>query len=215
MSKIDAQSLDKNLSLGEEIANSITHGLGVIFGIVALVFSILKASNTYALMGGIIFCTSIILLYLMSTLYHAFPKATKVKALFERFDHVFIYVLIGGSFAPVLLNIISKPLGIQLFILQWSVIVVAITLKLVKFHSFHKIHILMYLLLGWSALALLFPIYQHSINALILLLLGGLSYTVGVLFYVFRWFKYSHMVWHFFVLGGTLLHFICTYLYFL
>lgn len=213
MKNHDYKNPDKSLTLGEEIANSISHGLGFLLGITALVLLIVKANTSFELAGALIFGISIMSLYLMSTLYHAFPKFMKVKYLFEKFDHMFIYVLVGGTFAPVLLNTVEQPKGLYIFIGQWIIIAIAMTIKAIKFHAYPMLHIAAYLGLGWSALFIIEPIYLESPMAMNFLIAGGVAYSVGVVFYITRLFKFTHFIWHLFVLTGTTFHFLAIYGY--
>ncbi|MDY0210877.1 MAG: hemolysin III family protein [Acholeplasma sp.] len=206
--------LKKTQTLGEEIANAISHGIGAGLGIIALVLMLFKANNGYEVFGSLVFGLSIIILYLMSTLYHAFKPNSKVKRVFKRFDHISIYVLIGGTFAPIFIMIVEKPLGWYYLIGQWTLIVLGIIFKAIKINKFKIPHLMLYLLLGWSGLTLFGPLYAYSSPAFYFILAGGIAYTVGVIFYVLsRVFKYSHFIWHIFVFLGTLLHFIAIYGY--
>lgn len=200
-------NLYKKQSLGEEIANSISHGMGTLFAIAMLVLLLVKSDSLGEVFSSIIFALGAMMLYTMSSLYHAFKEGSKVKRVFQRLDHVSIYVLIGSSFAPVFILVIDKPLGWILLIGQWIIIALGITLKAVMVHKGQVIHLFLFLLLGWSALAFIGSLYRFSHYAFYFYLIGGIFYTVGVLFYTFRLFKYSHFVWHLFVLLGTLSHF--------
>jgi hemolysin III len=208
-------TLHKNESFtkGEELSHAISHGIGVILGIAALVLLVLRAESGIALTGGIIFGVSIVSLYLMSTIYHALRPNTKIKEMFERFDHMFIYVLIGGTFAPALLLAVAWPLGIVFFIVQWSIIAIALLLKIFFFHKFHHVHVIAYLVLGWSAVFIVPALFQTSPESLVWLGLGGLAYSIGVFFYAFRSVRYMHLVWHLLVLAGTTFHFMAIYFY--
>jgi hemolysin III len=208
-------TLNKNESftVGEEISHAISHGIGVLLGIAALILLVMRAESGLALTGGLIFGISIISLYLMSTLYHAMKPNTKIKEMFERFDHMFIYVLIGGTFAPALLLAVEWPLGLTFFVIQWSIIALAIGLKVFFFHRFHHLHVIAYLVLGWSAVFIIPSLWQTAPMALVWIALGGIAYSIGVIFYANRSVRYMHLVWHLFVLAGTTLHFVAIYLY--
>lgn len=203
-------------SLGEEIANAISHGLGALFGIVALILMLLKADNGNEVFGALVFGFSIIVLYSMSTLYHAFKWGTRVKRLFKRFDHISIYVLIGGTFAPIFIIVVEKPMGWYFLIAQWTLIAIGATMKAIHINKFQIPHLMLYIILGWSGLTLVGPLYDLSIHAFYFILAGGIAYTVGVIFYALsKVFKYSHFIWHIFVFLGTLFHFIAIYVYLL
>ena len=164
-------------------------------------------------LSAIIFGSGMILLYTMSTLYHAFKNGSTVKRVFKRFDHLSIYVLIGSTFAPIFILVIDKPLGWFLLIGQWAIIILGIVLKAVKINKFTYVHLAMYLILGWSGVMFFGPLLTFSPMAFYLILGGGVAYTVGVLFYALHLFKYSHFVWHFFVIFGTAFHFFAVYLF--
>lgn len=205
--------MKKKQTLGEEIANSISHGVGALFGIIALVLLLVKSDEPAKVWAAILFGLGMIVLYTMSTLYHAFKKDTTVKRVFKRFDHIGIYFLIGGTFAPVFIIVIDKPLGWILLAAQWAIIITGTVLKAVIIHRFAIVHLFLYLLLGWSGTALVGPLFSYSSQAFYFILAGGVSYTVGVFFYVKKWFKFSHFIWHLFVFIGTFLHFLAVYLY--
>lgn len=208
-------ALSKRQSLGEEIANAISHGIAALCGIAGLVLMLIKSDTWQETMSSLIFGLGILLLYTMSTLYHAFKNDSLVKRVFKRFDHVSIYVLIGSTYSPILILFLQKPLGWIMLAVQWAIIAAGITLKATNIHKYTYIHLAMYLLLGWSGVIFFGSLYTFSSLAFYLILGGGLAYTVGVLFYALHLFKYSHFVWHIFVFLGTLLHFLAIYLVFL
>jgi hemolysin III len=199
-------------SLGEEIANAVSHGVGAIFGIVALILFLIASQTWQEYVAGSIFAIAIFLLFISSTLYHAFPSKLRVKRLFKRFDHIAIYLLIGASFAPLLLIVADQPFGLIFFIIQWTVITVGIVFKAVSIDRLQVFHVVMFLLLGWSAILIMGQFEKLSMVAFYLTVWGGIAYTLGVLFYAnSRKFKYAHFVWHLFVLAGVVLHFTAIY----
>jgi len=201
-------------SLGEEIANSVSHGAGAVFGIVSLILTLLTTNSFVSMVASMIFSFAIILLFLSSTLYHAFPPSLRVKRLFKRFDHISIYVLIGASFAPLLLLIADQPFGFIFFTVQWLIITIGVIFKAVFIDRFQVLHLVMFLLLGWSALLIGRVFEALPPAAFILTISGGLAYSFGVIFYgLSRKIKYSHFVWHLFVLAGVILHFLSNYLF--
>lgn len=211
---------DHTQTIGEEIANAISHGLMAIFGIVALILLLVKAESTTQVIAAIIFGFGIINLYTMSTLYHALfhPKA---KSVFQRFDHLSIYILIGGTFAPALLLLpgLQEPflgtvgLGILLFTVQWILIIIGIVFKSIWIKKFAKLHLFIYLAMGWSALIFVNQLLAYEPGAFWLVLLGGVAYSIGVIFYVFPKIKYFHFIWHIFTSLGTVLQFIAIFGY--
>lgn len=205
-------SKKRHQSLKEELANAISHGIGALLSIVGMVLMIIKANSTKAIVGVTIFGVSAILLYTMSCLYHAFKKDTTVKRVFRRFDHLSIYLLIGGTYLPIFLTVFNYPINIIFIIIQWAVIATGVTLKSARFKKIKKIHFVLYLILGWSGIAVFKPLWEASSQAFIWILMGGLAYTIGTIFYGLK-VKYSHFIWHLFVLTGTILHFLAIYLY--
>jgi hemolysin III len=192
-----------------------------IFGIVALILLLIKSDSTMDVFAAIIFGFGIINLYTMSTLYHSLfhPKA---KALFQRFDHLSIYILIGGTFAPALLLIpglqesflgLGVGLGPLLFIVQWSLIIVGIVFKSIWIHKYAKFHLFIYLAMGWSAVVFINQLFAYQQGAFWFVFLGGVAYTLGVIFYVRPKIKYFHFIWHIFTALGTVLQFVAIYGY--
>ncbi|WP_025724903.1 PAQR family membrane homeostasis protein TrhA [Acholeplasma granularum] len=212
-------------TIGEEIANSISHGVMALFAIFALIMMIIKSQNGWQLAASIVFGLSMFLLYISSTLYHAL-SFTKAKGLFKRFDHISIYMLIGGTFAPIFLLLPSfqEPLfgienfisiGLSLFIGQWLLILLGIILKSIWVYKFQTMHVIIFLLIGWSGLYFMYDLYHFSMASMWLILLGGLSYSLGVIFYKKSNKEYFHFIWHIFVGMGTILQFLAIYNYFI
>ncbi len=209
-------------TVGEEIANAISHGLMAIFGIVALVLMLIKSDTTIEVVSAIIFGFGIINLYTMSTIYHALFHPT-AKGVFQRFDHLSIYILIGGTFAPplLLLPAMQEPifgidglgLGPVLFIVQWILIGIGVVFKSIWIKKFAKVHLFLYLAMGWSGLVFIQQLFAYQPAAFYLVLGGGIAYSVGVAFYIFPKIKYFHFVWHIFTSLGTVLQFIAIYVY--
>ncbi|MDY0278117.1 MAG: hemolysin III family protein [Acholeplasma sp.] len=216
---------DKKQTLGEEIANSVSHGVMAIFGLVAMILLITKSDTVTEVISSIIFGLSIIMLYTMSTLYHALPTG-KAKNVFRRFDHLSIYVLIGGTFAPALLLLpgLQKPLfgiegmlstGLTLFIIQWTLITIGVVFKSIWIKKFMKMHVFLFLMMGWSALAFMGILLETSQPAFWLILSGGIAYSIGIVFFAFPKIKYFHFIWHLFTITGTIIQFIAVYGYIL
>lgn len=205
-----------NQSLGEEIANAITHGLGAIASIVGLVFLILQAvinGNIYSIVSGAIFGTSLIILYSMSTLYHAITNI-KAKKVLRTFDHCSIFFLISGTYAPFCLVTLNGKNGWNLFAFNLAITIIGTVLNSINVKKFHKLSLLLYLLMGWSIVFAIRPIV-HVLNpvGLWLLITGGIFYTLGIIFYIATKHKYMHTIWHFFVLAGSITHYLCVLLY--
>lgn len=206
---------NKFYTFGEEIANAITHGVGIIMAVIFLVLLLIKARGgdflTYT--AYILYVACAFTLYLSSTLYHGLPTGSRVKNLFHKFDRMSIYLLIAGTYTPLTLITIGGNIGITLFIILWVGSLIGITLNFLKFGKFKFLHMFLYVFLGWIAIFYIKTIFS-ALGSLpsLLILLGGIAYTVGILFYSLKLFKFTHMVWHFFTILGTLLHFIAIYL---
>ncbi|MFP7699413.1 MAG: PAQR family membrane homeostasis protein TrhA [Candidatus Phytoplasma pyri] len=210
-------------TLGEEIANSISHGLMIPFGIIMLIFIscyIYRISQTFTNIPffkkffSIFSPFTMIFLYLTSTLYHAL-SFTKAKKIFKKFDHIGIYLLIFGTFTPFLLlspelNKKDFDIGLIFFIFQFIIITIGIMLKWFWIYKWNKIHICLFLLLGWSSLFIFPHFYQIKsyYSVFYFLLTGGIFYSLGVYFYIKDYKKYYHFIWHLFVSLGTICHFI-------
>lgn len=204
-------------TLAEEIANSISHGIGLVFGIVGLVLLLGQAADThastlaitsYALYGG-----SMILLFLASTLYHAIPHP-RAKIWLKKFDHCAIYLLIAGTYTPFLLVGLDSPLARGLMVVIWGLALLGILFKLTIAHRFKVLSLVTYLAMGWLSLVVIYELAMRlSPGGITLLAVGGLIYSLGVIFYVCKRIPYNHAIWHGFVLGGSVCHFLAIYLY--
>ena len=199
----------------EEKLNAWSHGLGVCLGIAALVLMLLGVdqTNPYGLFSVIVYGLSIILLFLASTCYHAITTS-KRKHYFRIADHIGIYLLIAGTYTPVLLIAIPHGLGWTLFWIVWGIAAFGLILKLFFTGRFERFSTFLYLAMGWLAVI---PYAELTTaldaKALALLIGGGVAYTVGVLFYAIEKIPYNHFIWHLFVLGGASCHFFMVYLY--
>jgi hemolysin III len=201
----------------EEITNAITHGLGILFGIFALVFLIItnyKNSDTYEMLSYIIYGSTLIILYISSTLYHGIP-IKKAKEHLRKFDHASIFLLIAGTYTPIALIALRGKIGWTMFIVIWSIALLGIIFKVFYINKLKILSVVMYILMGWIIIFAIKPLINAlSMKSLIFLIVGGLFYTVGVLFYALqsKGFKYSHSIWHLFVLAGSVFHFVMIYL---
>ena len=200
--------------LGEEIANSVTHGVGAIFSVVALTLMVVFASfgaDPWRIVSVSIFGASLIVLYLASTLYHAFPWP-RVKKIMRVFDHSAIYFLIAGTYTPYLLVNMRGPWGWSLFVVLWTATVAGCFFKAFCMGRWNYISTLIYVAMGWSMLVALKPALQTiPTGALVLMLIGGIFYTFGVVFYLWERLPYNHAIWHLFVLGGSVTHFVAVF----
>lgn len=199
----------------EEKLNAWSHGLGIGLGIAALVLMLLGVdqTNPFGLFSVIVYGLSIILLFLASTCYHAI-KDRKRKHYFRVADHISIYFLIAGTYTPVLLIAIPNSLGWTLFWVVWGIAAFGLILKLFFTGRFDNLSTLLYLAMGWLALIPYSELTAALDSAAMgWLIAGGISYTVGVLFYAIERIPYNHFIWHLFVLGGASCHFFMVYLY--
>jgi len=203
--------IQKSFSLHEMIANSATHALGIglsIAGLIVLIVQAVRLGDPWYLGGVIVYGISLILLYLASTAYHSTPKL-KGNALLQRLDHAAIFILIAGTYTPFLLTKLRGPMGWITFGLVWGLTLVTLVAKLVLTEKFAKPPVWLYVVMGWFAL-LVFPQAMRGINtdSLISLVVGGVFYTSGILFYKWRTLPFSHAIWHLFVIGGSASHFL-------
>jgi len=206
---------DRPQSLGEEIANSISHGVGLIAALGASPFLIWVAASkgeALTIVAVSIFVTSMVLLYLSSMIYHCLPK-NRAKGVFHIFDHIAIFLLIAGTYTPFALGVLRGALGWTLFGLIWGTALFGIITKLVPKLRHSKLSLVLYLGMGWMIVLVIRPLYQHlPLNGLLWLIAGGLAYTVGVIFYVAK-ARYSHFIWHLFTIAGTTCHFFAILWY--
>jgi hemolysin III len=207
------QKIYRQLTVGEEIVNSITHGIGVLLSIAALVLLVVFAAikgNAWHVVSFTIFGSSLILLYLSSTLYHSFSKP-KIKNLFARFDHAAIFFLIAGTYTPVLLSSLRGVAGWSMFGIIWGLAIAGAVIRSIYLTRFRKLMVAIYVLMGWM-FVFAFRSIMHVIpsDSLVFLFIGGILYTVGVVFYVWRSLPYGHGIWHLFVLGGSIMHFFAV-----
>ncbi|NOR76086.1 MAG: hemolysin III family protein [Draconibacterium sp.] len=200
----------RTLTIGEEVFNSITHGIGTLLSIAALVLLVVFASikgNAWHIVSFSVFGTTLVLLYLSSTLYHSFTKE-KVKNLFARFDHAAIFLLIAGTYTPLLLTVVRGALGWTLFGIIWGVAITGIVVRSIYLTKFRKLMVGIYVAMGWMFIFAIIPLINNlSGISLTFLFLGGGLYSIGVVFYAWRNLKYGHGIWHLFVLAGSIMHF--------
>jgi len=204
-------------TLGEEIANSISHGLGLalaIAGLPVLIVESARSGGASAIVGAAIFGGSAILLYLVSTLYHALPHK-RVKDMLQVFDHVAIYLFIAGTYTPFTLGVLRGSWGWTLLGLVWALALAGLIFKLMGGTRFPRLSTVLYVAMGWVVLIAIRPLWMHMpVAGLVLLLAGGLAYTLGVVFFVLdEKVRYGHFIWHLFVLAGTVCHFFAVLLY--
>lgn len=199
---------------GEEIANSISHGLGVLAVVIGAPFLILHAirvGSIWDIVGAWIFIGCASLLYLASTLYHAIPHP-RAKKVFHIIDHSSIFLLIAGTYTPFTLGVLRGPWGWSLFGAIWGLTILGVVLKSLWLIRHRWVSNLIYIGMGWMILIAARPLWvKASPMVLVWLLAGGIAYTSGILFYNAKKLPYAHFVWHLFVIAGTSLHFFAVY----
>jgi hemolysin III len=203
-------------SPGEEIANSVSHGVGLLAAVAAAPILIVGAVQRGGAAGGIgagVFASTVALLYLTSVLYHALP-ANRAKRVLRLLDHGAIFLLIAGTYTPFTLGILRGPWGWSLLGLVWSIALVGVVLKSTSGVRYPRLSLGLYLAMGWLIVIAIKPLWLLMPTAGILwLLAGGIAYTAGVAFYAADHRRYSHFVWHLFVLAGTACHFVAVLRY--
>lgn len=200
-------------SIPEEIVNGITHGAGALLSAAALtsmVFLAARYGDGWQLASAIVFGISLLCVYLSSTLYHSIQNR-QVKKILNMIDHAMIYVLIAGTYTPFLLIPLRGTLGFVFFGIIWALALVGITTKLVAFHKVKWLGVATYIGMGWLALFILRPmIGALPVAAIWWLFAGGVTYTLGTIFYAWHKLPFNHSIWHLFVLGGSICHFIAV-----
>ncbi|MFZ5943097.1 MAG: PAQR family membrane homeostasis protein TrhA [Bacillota bacterium] len=204
-------SLQNRYTLKEELFNSITHGIGALFSIAALVILVAYASiqgDPWRIVSFSIYGFTLFFLYLSSTLYHSVFHY-RIKRILRIFDHSSIFLLIAGSYTPITLGLMRGVWGWVLFGLVWSLAIFGIILKIISLEKMKYFSLGLYILMGWLIVVAVKPMLAVAPAGLFMwLLAGGLIYTLGVIFYVWKKLPYNHGIWHLFVLGGSVTHFL-------
>ena len=199
----------------EEQLNALTHGIGALMGIAGLILLIVlnDRGTGLSLFSVLVYGISVIILFSASTFYHSVRKAN-LKHYLRVVDHISIYLLIAGTYTPVLLLMLPDSRGWLLFWVVWGIALFGVILKLFFTGKFELFSTLLYLVMGWL-IVFDFSLLSERLESggLILLFAGGLSYTVGIIFYIFEKIPYNHVIWHLFVLGGAICHFLMILLY--
>jgi hemolysin III len=212
---MSADSPDERFSPGEELAHSLTHGVGLLLGIAALVLMVVftaQRGSALRVVSCTVYGATLVVLYASSTFYHALPSG-RGKRVFGIFDHAAIYLLIAGTYTPFALVTIKGSWGWSLFAVIWGLAIGGVVLESVSRGRLRRVQLLLYLVMGWGIVAAARPLAAQLATAgLVLLIAGGLAYTLGVIFFVWRR-PFHHAVWHVFVLGGSVCHFFAVLLY--
>ncbi|SDL30281.1 PAQR family membrane homeostasis protein TrhA [Halarsenatibacter silvermanii] len=194
----------------EEIANAVLHGAGLGMSLTALAVLIVVAQlygGRRHIVASSIYGSTLVILYLASTLYHSFPRG-KAKYILKIIDHSAIYLLIAGTYTPITILFLRNRTGWTIFIIIWILALAGIIINVFWFNRLEKVSFFLYLVMGWLSIFVLRSLLVAlGTTSLIFLALGGLFYTVGVLFYVKKDLKYNHAIWHIFVLGGSISHY--------
>jgi hemolysin III len=203
-------------SLGEAIANSVTHGLGTVAGIVALLLLVVPSAqmgDPWRIVSFSIYGASLVALYRASTLYHAIPMA-RARHWLKRIDHAAIYVFIAGTYTPITLVLLGDWVGWTLFGVVWGITIGGIALKFLFIDRFKKLFVAGYVVMGWVAIAAFPQLWSAlSMEGIAWLVGGGLAYTSGVVFYQWTTLRFNHAIWHLFVIAGSVCHFFLLYIH--
>lgn len=198
---------------GEEIANSITHGIGAglsIAGLTALLILVVPSGDAWRILSFSIYGSSLVLVYLSSTLYHSFQQPP-LKRLFQIFDHSAIYLLIAGTYTPFLLISLRGAWGWTLMVVIWGLALLGVLFKAFFIERYQRVSALSYLLMGWLVVIAAEQLLKNlSTPTLLWIAAGGATYTLGVIFLAWRRLPFSHTIWHLFVLGGSLCHYLAV-----
>lgn len=201
-------------TLGEEIANAVTHGVGVLLSALALTMMVwvtAEGGDPWRIISVSVFGVTLIACYLASFLYHAIPHPA-AKDTMRLLDHCAIFLLIAGTYTPFLLVSMRGAAGWLLFALVWGVAVAGIVFKVIYTHKYPRLSTAMYVSMGWIVVLALKPaIASIPPGALALMLVGGLTYTAGVIFYHWERLPFNHAIWHLFVMGGSAAHFLAVF----
>lgn len=206
--------MSKIQSLKEEIANSLTHGFGILLGFIGvpiLVSLAVLKGDTQHIWAVSIYSVSLLMVYVASTLYHSFQH-TEVKRVLRVIDHISIYFLIAGSYTPFILIYIEGMMGYLILALIWTIALAGTFFKIFFIGRFNILSVISYLGMGWMALFIGQPIFEGiSFEGLIWLIVGGAAYSLGVIFYMWQRLRFSHAIWHLFVLAGSISHYIAIF----
>lgn len=202
-------------TLGEELINSISHGIGGCLAIAALVLCLVKSHTVWSIVSTAIYGSIMIILYIISCIYHALSPKLKGKKVLRVIDHCNVFLMLAGTYMPICLSLLNGTLGWIVFTIVWIITIIAIVLNGINLEKYQLASVICHLLLGWGSLALISPLKDaSSMHAVWLLILGGIVYTLGAILYgIGRKIPYMHSIFHFFVIAGSILHFFFIYVY--
>ena len=203
-------------TFGDEVASSVVHGVGILLSIAGLALLVVLSArygDARDILASAVYGATLVLLYTASTLYHAVPVPA-AKPLLRTFDHIAIYLLIAGTYTPFTLIALPGAWGWSLFGAVWSLAAIGSALELGVLKRYRKLSVLLYVAMGWIGMVAFRPLMAHlQTGGMLLLIAGGLAYTLGVPFYLWRRLPYHHSVWHAFVLAGSVLHYLAVLYY--
>lgn len=208
---------ERPVTLAEEMAHSLTHGFGFLLGLAGLVMLLGSASSSegslHHLVSAALYGTTIVVLYASSTLFHALPPG-RAKRMAQSMDHAAIFLLIAGTYTPITLLTLDGSTGYVLFGLEWLLAAVGVVHELTRGERGRRVQLALYIIMGWAVLFALGPLVEAMPSGgLALLLVGGLAYSVGVVFYLRQHRRWNHTIWHLMVLAGSICHFLAVYWY--
>lgn len=209
---VNKQSFTKR----EEVYHAITHGLGTVLSLIGLILLIIHSAingNALKVVSVTIFGTTMLLMYVMSTIVHSLPKG-RAKNVFQIFDHSSIYLFIAGTYTPFLLVHLHGKIGMILLIIIWAIAIIGVTFKVFFTQRFVFLSTVFYIVMGWLIVLVWKPLTAAmATNGIVLLVSGGLAYTIGAIFFLWRSLPYHHVIWHLFVIAGSALHFFAIFYY--
>ena len=202
-------------TLGEEIVNAITHGIGAALAIAGLVLLIIKADSAIGVVTGVIYATIMIVLYVISCVYHSLSFRLKGKKVLRIIDHCNVQLMVAGTYTPICLSMLGGKLGWTMFAIVWLVTIVAVIVNCINLEKYKVVSVICNLLLGWAALFIIKPLIAACpAGELSLLIWGGVVYSIGAILYgLGHKMRYIHSVFHLFVIGGTVLHYFMIFFY--
>ena len=202
-------------TLGEELVNSISHGIGGGLAIAALVLCLVKANNAWSIVSTTIYGSLMIILYIISCIYHALSPRVKGKKVLRVIDHCNVFLMLAGTYMPICLSLLNKTLGWIVFSIVWIITIIAIVLNAINVDKYQLASVICHLLLGWGSLIIINPLIKaSSLHAISFLIIGGIIYTIGSILYgIGRKIPYMHSLFHFFFISCSIFHFFFIYLY--
>lgn len=202
-------------TLGEEIVNAITHGIGAALAIAGLVLLIIKASSAIGVVTGVLYAVIMIVLYVISCIYHSLSFRLKGKKVLRILDHCNVQLMVAGTYTPICLSMLGGTLGWVMFGIVWAVTIVAVVVNCINLEKYKVVSVICNLLLGWAALFIIKPLVAACPSTgLSLLIWGGVVYSIGAILYgLGHKVRYMHSVFHFFVIGGSILHYFMIFFY--